>query len=185
MFKCFYSRFRRTGHSNGALGTSNTGSENSNTSSTEIDDEAQIPRRGFLSGKNHALPTYRKVTNNPWGLTSTGPTLNVIDIVETIESNYTKARLILYETARLNRPRFAMIQHGRIKLDDKARTLDQALYEATEEVVAASTVEDPQYSIVEVGRPGESDDHDRTVRNPDFKNALGKYTMQSYLWTAG
>lgn len=134
-------------------------SKHSNTGSAEADDGVVIPEQGFLSKKEFILPIYQNL-KHPLTQSPNAGTLRGIDILKTIEDNYTKARLILYETAHLNRAWFAVIQRGRVKLCNEARALDQALYKATQELTPAST--------------DGSDAHNRAVQSLRFKNALGR-----------
>lgn len=147
------------------------GSKDSNAGSAEIDDEVAIPYQGFLSREGPSLPTYRILDG--YYLSLPAAPLTVIDIVETIEENYKKARLILYETAHLNKTWFAVIRNGRIKLCNEGRVLDQALCKAEKELTEASTVDAPTGQGM--------DAHNRAVRSPNFKGALGRYLQSKCL----
>ncbi|KAK4986805.1 hypothetical protein LTR66_007767 [Elasticomyces elasticus] len=57
----------------------------------------------------------------------------VIDAMRQIKEDYKRAQLILYETARLNKPWFAVIRKNRLKLSGNALLLDQKICRACED----------------------------------------------------
>ncbi|ETS86430.1 hypothetical protein PFICI_00258 [Pestalotiopsis fici W106-1] len=95
-----------------------------------MENEARIPQKGFLANDDDAvaikLPPHYEVDG--WLDASHSPEpLMPVDALRTIINSYRKARLILYETGRLQMSPQQRLTKRRIKLKEDALVLDQTL----------------------------------------------------------
>jgi hypothetical protein len=107
----------------------------------EVDDEVSISSTGFLTTEGQpypSLPTHLTVTHltalEKWAarckISPGRAPMMVVGIMAQIKDNYIRARLILYETARLHKSSFAVVRRNRLKLSGNALLLDKKLCDA-------------------------------------------------------
>jgi hypothetical protein len=148
----------------------------------DVDDEAQIPKQGFLAGEVWfvPLPTYRsrkeireeeERANRGWGITPTPVVITIISTISIIKENYKRSRLLLYETARLNKPPFAVIRLNHIILSNDAQAFDKEICKGISSLGGSNTIL----------KEWDGDEHkiqDQVLNDDKFKEAVGWSTSR-------